>query len=275
MKHQFITTLTGVALLAASASAATTSYNAGSLGAAANGTNTDAVTLGLPGVLAAPGDLAVGYSGGSYTSVPYLPTLNPASATPFPIEFWANPSASDNDDATVANRVSSGNRSGWVFFQRAAAVGWNFRMYDGAGSNYGWDLTGGTATLNAWSHVVAVWSGSAATLYVNGTLADDSNTVGLSGLYAASTTAIFSTGALSTALSPSTGLVDETAFYSTALSPAQIAAHYSAASSPVPGAYQSLVLGDGALLHLNNVPEPGLAGLTLLGLAGLLRRRPC
>ena len=275
MKHQFITTLTGVALLAASASAATTSYNAGSLGAAANGTNTDGVTLGLPGALAAPGDLAVGYSGVNYTLVPYLPTLNPASAAPFTIEFWANPSASDNDDAPVSNRISSGNRSGWVFFQRAPAVGWNFRMYDGNSSALGWDLTGGTATLNAWSHVVAVWSGSAATLYVNGALADDSNAVGLSGGYAASTTAIFSTGAVSNAGSPITGLVDETAFYSTALSPAQIAAHYSAASSPVPGAYQSLVLSDGALLHLNNVPEPGLAGLTLLGLAGLLRRRRC
>ena len=48
-------------------------------------------------------------------------------------------------------------------------------MYDGVGSNVGWDLTGGPYTMNTWSHVVAVWTGSAARLYVNGQVVDTTN----------------------------------------------------------------------------------------------------
>lgn len=261
-------------LLAGTASSATTSYNSGSLGAIANGTNTDAVLLSQPGTVVAGDDYAVGYAGGERTTVPFLSALNPAANSQFTIEFWAKPSVSDGDDAPVANRTATGDRSGWVFFQRGAASGWNFRMYNGSGSAYGWDLTGGTSNLNEWSHVVAVWSGSAATLYVNGVLADDSNAAGLNGVYNPNASAMLSVGALFDGGSSSTALVDEVAFYNSALTPAQIANHFNLVASPTPDAYHSTVLADGALLQLtNNVPEPTSA--FLIGLSGLalLRRR--
>jgi hypothetical protein len=254
---------------------AAVSTNTGSLGAAANGINNGTVTSG-PGAVTAGGDLAAVFDGvaGSNTTIPFQPGLNPAAASPFTVEFWARPTASDNDDAPVSNRVSAGNRSGWVFFQRDAATGWNFRMYNGNGSGLGWDLTGGTAPLNgAYSHVVATWNGSAAQLFVNGLLADSSNDGAATGVYNASTTATFSVASTDSG-SPYTGSVDEVAFYGSALSPAQILAHFNAISNPVAGAYHSLIQADGALLQLsNNVPEPtGMIALAAGGFA-LLRRR--
>ncbi len=279
MKPQLISSLSAVALLCSSAQAVTTSINSGSLGAAGNGTNTDAVALGVAGPLAAAGDTAAGYSGGSTgtpvnTTVPFNAALNPASSSPFTIEFWANPATNVTDGsgpAPVFNRVSSGDRSGWVFFQRSATQGWNFAMYNGTGSTVGYNITGGTYTPGAWTHVVAVWDGATPSLYVDGV--NTSAAVSGPGGYNASGTAIFSVGAYDTGANPFTGAIDETAFYSAALSPAQILAHYNAAANTTPGFYSNLVVSDGAVLYLNNVPEPTSAVLMLLGLAGVMRRR--
>ena len=279
MKPQLIPTFAAIALLCSSAQAVTTSINSGSLGAAGNGTNTDGVTLGVAGPLTAAGDTAAGYSGGGTavpvnTTVPFNPALNPASTSPFTIEFWANP-ANDVTDALgpspVFNRVSTGNRSGWVFFQRSAATGWNFNLYNGNASQVGLSITGGSYTVGAWNHVVAVWDGTTPSLYVNGV--NTNAAVTGPGGYNASGTAIFSVGAYETGSNPYTGAIDETAFYSTALSPAKILAHYDAAASTTPGFYSNLVVSDGAVLYLNNVPEPTSAVLMLLGLAGVMRRR--
>jgi hypothetical protein len=251
------------------ASATTVSTNTGSLGAAANGTNADAVTFTL-GAVAAGGDLAAVYANaaGVNTIVPFLSSLNPASTSPFTIEFWAKPSASDNDDAQVSNRLASvTDRSGWVFFQRAAATGWNFRMYNGVGGNLAVDITGGTATLNAWSHVVVTWSGTAAVLYVNG-VAPVVSSGTVSGTYNPNTAAgtNFIVGSSDTG-SPTAGAVDEVAFYAVALSAAQILNHFNTAASATPGAYQSLVRTDGARLQLSNIPEPSTAAL--IGVVGI------
>lgn len=54
------------------------------------------------------------------------------------------------------------------------------------------------------------------------------------------------------------------AFYSTALAPAQILSHYDAAANTAPGFYGNLIQTDGAVLYLNNVPEPTTVGLMLL-----------
>jgi hypothetical protein len=273
---QFIATALAAALfLASSTHADTISLNSGTLGAAGNGTNTAGVVLGEPSPLLAAGDLAATYAAGERTTVPWNAALNPAASSPFSVEFWARPTASDNDDSPLANRIASGNRSGWVFFQRNAATGWNFRMYNGNGGALGWDLTGGTATLNAWNHVVATWNGSSAQLFVNGVLADAANDPAANGVYNPSTSAIFSVGALFDGGSASTASVDEVAYYGSALSAAQIALHYSTASSPISGAYSNLVHADGAIEYLQNVPEPSTMVLAAIGLAGcgLLARR--
>jgi hypothetical protein len=242
----------------------TTSFNSGSLGAAGNGTNTAGVLLDLPGPILADGNTAVGYSSGERTLVPFQLALNPAAASSFTIEFWSRPTATDNDDAALSNRFATGNRSGWTFFQRDQGIGWNFRMYNGNAGALGWDLTGGTATLNAWSHVVATWNGSVALLYVNGVLADSTNDPGANGVYNPNTAVNsppMSIGANFDGGSASTSSRDEVAFYAAALTPAQIAAHFSTAASPVPGAYSSLVLSDGAVEYLQNIPEPSSAAL--------------
>ncbi len=263
------------ALFASGAEAASVSLNTGSLGAAANGTNAASVAERL-GVVTAGADIAVLYNGtaGTNTTVPFLPALNPAASSPFTIEFWANPTASDNDDSPLSNRVSAGNRSGWAFFQRDAATGWNFRMYNGNGSALGWDLTGGTAPLNLWSHVVVTWNGSAALLYVNGTLADSSNDPALNGVYNPNTTAGTNLIAAATdSGSPYAGGIDEVAFYGSALSPTQILNHFNTVTSPTAGAYYTMVRNDGALLQLSNVPEPSSAALIALAGLALCGRR--
>lgn len=235
-----------------------TAYNVGSLGTSLQASNTPDVLIDQPGAIAAGDDHSSYYNGavggtlGSHTTIPFNAALNPASGSPFTIEFWAKPEASDNDDCTLFNRVTDGNRSGWAFFQRDAATGWNWRLYNGSGSTVGWNLTGGTATLDAWSHVVGVWNGTTAKLYVNGVDTAAANTG--AGGYNASTAAIFSVGTYDVGASASTGFIDEIAFYSSALNATQIQAHYNAAASLVPGAYNTLVRGDGATLYLDQNP---------------------
>jgi hypothetical protein len=272
-----LSAITGT-LLTAAASAQTVSFNSGSLGAAGNGENSADVTLGLPGAVSAGGDTAVGYGGGARTTVPFNTALNPSSSSPFTVEFWAKPFA-DTDDAVgpspLFNRVTSGDRSGWVFFQRSPTTGWNFRMYDGNGSTVGFDLTGGSNAADTWSHVVAVWNGTTPFLYVNGALADDTSTG--SGSYNASSSAILSLGSYDDGNNPFNGAVDEMAFYRSALTPLQILGHFNAASSPTAGTYSSLVLADGAVEYLQNaVPEPSAVSLMALGLigCGALKRFP-
>ncbi len=244
----------------------TTSYNTGSLGTAADGVNTDSVELDQPGAVAAYQDFSSSYFTGNRTEVPYQAGLNPPSDSPFTIEFWARPTAADGDDAPVGNRLGGvGPRSGWVFFQRGETVGWNLRMYNGNGTVNGWDITGGTAILNAWSHVVAVWSGTAATLFVNGV--DVTSVNNGPGGYNANTTEPFRVGALIDGASPFAGSVDEIAFYPTALTPQKIASHYATASSAEAGAYSSMVVADGALLYLQQ--NPPSAKLEVINLAPL------
>jgi hypothetical protein len=250
----------------------TVSYNTGSLGKPANGDNTNNVVLDQVGAVAAWQDFSTGYAQGGRTTVPYRAELNPAASSPFTIEFWARPTAFDGDDAPVGNRVGgTGDRSGWVFFQRDPVTGpgtkgWNLRMYNGQGTAVGWDLTGGSYSLNAWCHVAAVWNGSSARLIVNGVLADATNDPSRAGGYVANAadSANFYVGALINGDSPYVGQVDEIAFYPTALSDAKLLAHFNTASSRVPGAYSNLVKTDGATLYLQQNPptatitNPGL-----------------
>lgn len=248
-----------VPFLIPSASADTLCINSGSLALEGDASDTDLVKLHKPGAIAAGNDFSTEYGldegvNGAYSRLPFKPVLN--SSAPFSIEFWAYPYTSDNDDAPVDNRIATGNRSGWAFFQRAAGTGWNFRMYNGNGNQLAFNLTGGAAPLNAWSHVVATWDGTTARLYVNGVYSDVPNDIptGQSTVYNPSTTATLTLGALGDNSSPCRGQVDEVAFYPSALTPEKIAAHYTTASSTAPAAYSNLVKGDGALVYYQQNP---------------------
>jgi hypothetical protein len=274
--------LVGIHFATTTASAQSTSFNSGSLGSLGNGTNSATVTLGLPSPIFAGNGTALGYTDdlvGANTIVPFRPALNPLANQPFTIEFWARPTESDNDSAAVSNRLAGAapNRAGWVFFQRDAATGWNFKMYNGSGSAMGWDITGGTATLNAWSHVVATWNGTTALLYVNGSAITASSTgSGLNGVYnpnTATDSPNFAVGTNSEGTSGFTGSLDEVAFYGSTLTPLQIANHFALAQSPVVNAYSSAVIGDGAVEYLQNVPEPASVGLMLAGVGLIAGRR--
>ena len=239
----------------------TTSYNTGSLGKLGDGASTTNVVVDQPGAIAAYQDYSSSYSAGDRTEIPFRPELNPPSGSPFTIEFWAKPTGSDNADAPIGNRLGgSVNRSGWVFFQRA--TGWNLRMYNGDGIVNGWDITGGPAPLNVWTHVVAVWSGTEARMFVNGIDVTSSNSG--PGGYNANTTEDFRVGALIGGDNGYAGALDDVAFYPTALTPTQISNHYTTASSPVPGAYSSMVLTDGAVLYLQQNPPSAKLEVTSL-----------
>lgn len=259
-KHHFSLSLAAILFgpLTSLAPAETLSINTGSLGLQGDATDTELVNLHQPGAIAAGNDFSTEYDlsagdvRGAYTRLAHQPILN--SPAPFSIEFWAYPQGTDDDDSPVDNRIATGDRSGWSFFQRAH--GWNFRMYNGIGSEMAFNLTGGPAPLDAWSHVVATWDGTVAKLYINGALADVPNDIptGQSTSYNPSTTATLTIAALGDGTSPFRGRVDEIAFYPSDLSATSIAEHYATAASPIPGAYAEMVKADGALIYYQQNP---------------------
>lgn len=273
-------------LSAVFAGASSVSLNTGSLGAAANGTNKDGVTLSTNSPLSVAGDMSASYGGGSSanpinTTIAYHSAVNPTASSPFSIEFWVNPNQDvDNGWAPVFNRISDSPRSGWTFFQRGSSAsatsgGWNFALYSGSGTSVGKQITGGGSSfaVGSWTHVVGVWDGTDLSLYINGV--NTGSTASGTG-YNPSTTATLSIGSYANGDNSFLGgLVDETAFYGSALSAAQIQAHFNAASSTTDGVYSGLVKADGALVYLQNsaVPEPAGASLAALGLLGAMSRR--
>ena len=254
-------------LAASEAAAQTTCPNSGTLGALADGTHAAGVLLDEPGLLGDPYDRAARYanptSGGAATQstrVGFRPELNPPATQPFSVEFWAEPAV----DPTVVggagpcplfNRQSAGNRTGWVWFQRGASVGWNFAMYSAQGSTVSVDLAGGTAVPLTTNHLVATWDGTTARLYHNGALVDSEARP-----YVANTGNVtLSVASYDTGDNAYQGVVDDLALYGVALSASQVQAHYLAGVAVAPAVYAAEVARDGALLHWRN------ADSTLLG----------
>jgi hypothetical protein len=244
--------------------------NQGSLGPAGNATHGPGVLHRVSGALAGDNNAAAGYAGAAHTFVAFNPLLNPPSGSPFTVEYWARPSFEVEDTSgpcPLFNCVSSGNRSGWAFFQRAPANGWNCRFYSGSGSSVGIDLLGGTNAAGGWSHIVVVWTGSAASLYLNGTLVDGPK----SGVYKASTSATFSIGAYDNGYeNPFNGAIDEVAIYTNALTADEILAHYqNATNASRLDSYESLVLAQNPVEYLRlDESDPKVDTAINLGTAG-------
>lgn len=205
--------------------------NAGSLGTAGNGYVIDDVVKGEAGIegkafgFSNPG-LAVDYLG-SRIDVPNNAVFNPNG--PFTVEFWARPSQNAPDlfcPVCSLDPISNGGnaRSGWLFYQNTND--WQFRL--GGLGGYAATIEGGSVSPGTWQHVVGVYDGANASLYVNGQLV-------------AGPTAVFGfnpnqlcplrIGATTIPNRTFDGQLDEVAFYPRALSAGEIAGHDAAVTT--------------------------------------------
>ena len=242
-------------------------------------------------------------NGSSTTDIPWLADNNPNAGVPFTFESWLRPTSDRQNPgaAPVNNRyVSSGNRTGWVIFQRApntnystsisgySGVGWTFRMYSGEGSSGQDVLTDVGYNVGEWQHLVVTWEPTSdngdqgngndqwvgvLTAYVDGFAV----VTNASALYAANVNptedstapADFAVGSYNAASglgsNPFEGDVDHLAFYNNAvLTPDQILAHYQAGTnSTLSGSYESLVFNAGGELYLTNSGAPIPEGTTI------------
>lgn len=207
--------------------------NAGSLGAAVDGEyQSMAASRGLPGAIAGDADTSVSIVGatGQQVVVPFSADYNPNG--PFTVECWAKPDNTDAGNRAIAismvNGQNPGNaddRSGWCL--RQSAGDWQMLMgfdYSDGATYYGTQLNApGTASAEAWQHVVAVYDGAAVSLYVNGVLAATSP---LGQPMLPNHAAPLILGDRGYTGWDYNGLVDEFAIYTSALSAAEIQAHY-------------------------------------------------
>jgi len=213
--------------------AADLASNAGALGWSANGLAFSEVGQGQAGIagncVRFTNSSLVVAGAGAHIDVPYLPALNPAG--PFTVEFWAKPNQSPNDYFCPVSSVDdtqngASSRYGWVFYE-AAGNQWTFRL--GNDSGYVAELVGGTVAAQAWQHIVGVYDGTYATLYVNGTaVAGPTDATGFEPN--ANSLVTLRLGGTSFGNRTFDGWVDEVAMYTNALSAATIQAHYQAAT---------------------------------------------
>jgi hypothetical protein len=275
--------------------------NLGDLRVTGDATNTVEINRPVPSALVnRADDGAAAYhqrNGSATTSLPYLAQNNPDASFPFTLEAWLRPTSDrQNPGASpISNRYSkSGNRTGWVIFQRApnatytgvsgySGVGWTFRMFTGSGSG-GQDVTTGVDyQVGEWQHLVVTWEplyyadpqpvngglgyGGTLTAYVNGEMA----AVNYAATYCAnqsptedaSPAADLAIGSYNAASSstrtlgdnPFEGHIDEVALYTGfALRADQVMDHYVAGTNAAPGTNYETLVLTAGLLQQ---PAPG------------------
>lgn len=235
--------------------------NSGSLGASLNGFYVGQSVHPVEGALPAGGTAAAfNATGGTVVSVPYSAAMNNASA--FSVEAWFNPTG-ENAPGTLTCALSSGQfaspRSGWLIYQ--SDTGWNFRMYNQNGTTVSVNITGGPAPVaGAWHHVVAVYNGTTAKVYVNGVESASGTPTG----YVPSAGGSLFIGGRADSSFWWNGAADEVAIYGAALTPETIAAHYNNGVNATPATpYSSLVLADNPLGYYRLNEEAYTAPTTL------------
>src|SRR5262245_46341265 len=83
-----------------------TNYNSGSLGAAGNATNINA--LPFPGAIAGDGNRSQFYNSTAWAEIPWNAALNPTNTQPFTVEAWFYPASDqiNGGQAAIMNRYS-------------------------------------------------------------------------------------------------------------------------------------------------------------------------
>lgn len=222
--------------------------NLGSLGTAAEGYYVGAASHPAPGALTAGSDTAVSLdaTAGTAVSVPYSAELNPTAA--FTVEAWLNPNVETTTAAptcALASGQFASPRSGWLIYQ--VDNGWSFRMYNENGTATSLSIVGGSApSIGAWHHVVAVYDGTTAYVYVNGVQSASGAPTG----YVPSAGGPLLIGGRSDSSFWWNGIADEVAIYGKALTAAEIDAHYKNGTSAAPTTpYQQLILASAPLAY--------------------------
>lgn len=228
---------------------ADTGVNLGTLGAAAKPYYVGNATHAVAGALVGSTDTAASFDGASgKVAVPYIPSL--ALNASFSVEAWVKPNIAFTDGtltAVLSCGQLAGNRSGWLVYQSSG--GWNLRMYNQNGGNTVANVTGGSApVVGTWYHLVVVYDGTNAKIYVNGVAA--TGTLG-SPAFVPNTDGPLTIGARSDNGFYYNGAVDEVAVYTNALSQADVTTHYQNGINAAPATpYDQVVLAANPLVYL-------------------------
>ena len=192
-----------------------------------NAVYTGTLTYGVTGAVS--NDTAVEFDGSSgYAAAPYSAGLNPQG--PFTIEAWVRPNSVPNSSGTpcpVSSAQFNGDRSGWQIRERD--TGYQFVLYNHVGSGTAANvLGGGTPSTSAWTHLVGVYDGVNARLYVNGSLANSAVASGFTANYNDGVNAPgpFTIGARSSLDNFFSGRVEDVAFYNRALTASEVQSHF-------------------------------------------------
>lgn len=235
--------------------------NLGSLGAVGNAyyvsTN---VVKGVQGISSGDGDPAVNFQNinGSFLAVPLTDSRVVLPAGAFTVEAWIYPTnttastiVAQTGPAGTGGLNGSANSAGWSLnLGYVPSLGLNmagtvtFHVYNGVGSTGGAEATftqPGFA-INNWYHVVAVFDGVNAVLYVNGVMS--SGSIPMTGTQALDTWDELTIGC-GRGLNNNRfgGSLDEIAIYTNTLTAAQVQNHYNAGTSGS-GTYYATVTGD-------------------------------
>jgi hypothetical protein len=251
--------------------------NAGTLGAADNGTYTDGAIPGVAGSLAGDAEGGCLFSGATGVNprmaAPYDPAY--ANVTTFTLEAWVNSAVTDPAEVCPVNCLDTASPSaGWLIFLDPTGAGQiNLRIYAGNGTstslNYVMTVPGGHILSNTWYHVVVSFNGTTAQGYINGQAqAVSASATG----YLPSTAGPFTLGARSDNSFPFQGYLDEVALYSNVLSALDVLAHYQAGTNIAPAtSYNTLVTNDHPLLYYrlgDGGPAPAAKNFGSLGAFG-------
>jgi len=240
-----------------------TTANLGSLGSSAMGTYVGSPTHHLPGPFT--GSLAVGFDGSSqYVSTPWVTGLNTST---FSIELWVNPAQVPKFAYIASSAQLTSPRSGWYLAQDDGSTfgfgsAFVFRTFAQNGTTPAWTVATPVPPAGTWTHLVITYDGTIGAMYTNGSLAMSVT----NSSYVANVDALFTVGIRSSLNFPWPGEVAEEAAYSGALSAAQVAAHYTAATT-APSSYATTVLADSPVLYYR-FPEAADVAAANIGTLG-------